>query len=72
MRAISDQCELCPDMFMRRLYTPLLNKVRHQLAAFVNADVDSCVIVGNVTTAMGTILGNLDYAEGDVLVACEF
>lgn len=45
MRAISDECEKCPDLFMRRTYIPLMEKVREQLAEMVNADVDDCVLV---------------------------
>lgn len=45
MRAISDECEKCPDLFMRRTYMPLMEQVREQLAEMVNADVDDCVLV---------------------------
>lgn len=57
MRTISDTCESCPDLFMRRTYLPLMHKVREALAALVNAHVDDCVLVGRLSPALEDGLG---------------
>ncbi|KAI5451918.1 hypothetical protein NCC49_001219 [Naganishia albida] len=69
MRAISDECERCPDLFMRRTYLPLMDKVRKRLAGMVGADVEDCVLVGNATVGVNTVVWNIDWKKGDVIVA---
>lgn len=71
MRELSAQCEANPDLFMRRSYQPLLRDVRHQLASLIGAQDDEVVIAANASTAMNTIVWNLDWKRGDLIVACE-
>ncbi|GHJ85264.1 hypothetical protein NliqN6_1666 [Naganishia liquefaciens] len=68
MHTISDECEKCPDLFMRKTYLPLMNDVRAQLARLVNAEVDDCVMVANASVAANTVMWNIDWQEGDVIV----
>ncbi len=71
MHSLSRQVESNPDLFMRKSYLPLLNALRGRLAKLVNADVEDCVLVGNATLAVGTVLWNLDWKAGDVILGCE-
>ena len=69
-RAISDEIEDFPDRFMRRSWLPRLNKVRQQTASLIGAQQSDIVIVPNVTVAISTILYNINWVEGDLIVIC--
>jgi kynureninase len=57
---------------MRRSWLPLLNSVRSQVAEIIGADVEECVIVPNATHGINTIVNNIDWADGDKIVICEW
>ncbi|KAL5526804.1 hypothetical protein ACEPAF_8529 [Sanghuangporus sanghuang] len=62
------EIEANPDRFMRSTYIPILRDVRARIAALVGADTDECVIVPNATHGINTVLRNLDWNEGDIIV----
>ncbi|KZP01387.1 PLP-dependent transferase [Calocera viscosa TUFC12733] len=62
------QCEQKPDIFLRNTARRLLDDVRVRVAEFVNADVDECVILTNATHGVNTVLFNIEWQKGDVIV----
>ncbi|KAK6349420.1 hypothetical protein TWF696_005704 [Orbilia brochopaga] len=60
--------EQYPDNFMRYHSVSLLDESRSQIAAFLNVPVAEVVFVTNATTGVNTVLRNLQYAEGDVIL----
>jgi selenocysteine lyase/cysteine desulfurase len=70
MRKISDQIEAKPDLYMRRTYFAGLNKVRAQVAELINAETDEVVIVPNATHGINTIVNNIKWEAGDIIVIC--
>lgn len=71
MRALSKQCEESPDHFMRRAWLPLLTKARKGVADIIHAREDEVVLVPNTTHGVNTILSNLQWEKGDVIVICK-
>lgn len=45
-----------------------ITRAREAIAAFVHASVDKCVFVKNASTGIKTVLRNLDFSPGDVIV----
>ncbi|WWD07144.1 hypothetical protein V865_005241 [Kwoniella europaea PYCC6329] len=68
MRKLSDQIESNPDRFMRRTWLPILNKVREQVSEMIGARTEEVVIVPNTTHGVNTVLMNLNWEEGDIIV----
>ena len=65
------QSERRPDSFIRYEYPKLLDKSREAVAKYLNAPTEACVFVPNATTGINTVLRNLDYAPGDVIIYFE-
>src|SRR5688572_20306841 len=66
------EIESSPDLFSRTAYKEGLKRVRAQLAEVIGAEhVDECLMVPNVTTALNTVLKNLDLEKGDVIFGCK-
>ncbi|KZT57914.1 PLP-dependent transferase [Calocera cornea HHB12733] len=63
------EAESAPDLFMRRTYLQLLANVRSRVSKFINAEADECVIVPNSTHGINTVLMNIDWKDGDIIVA---
>ncbi|PCH42559.1 PLP-dependent transferase [Wolfiporia cocos MD-104 SS10] len=57
-----------PDLFHRILYLPMLNKARERVADLIGADCDEVVLIPNATHGINTILRNLEWHEGDVIM----
>ncbi len=55
---------------MRRSWLPLLNQVRTSLAEMIGADLGEVVLVPNATHGINTILRNIDWEDGDIIVMC--
>jgi selenocysteine lyase/cysteine desulfurase len=53
---------------MRYTYPILLDASRSAIAALLNAPDSECVFVPNATTGVNTVLRNLVYAPGDVII----
>ncbi|KIY70553.1 PLP-dependent transferase [Cylindrobasidium torrendii FP15055 ss-10] len=66
-----DEIESAPDLWMRLKYQAPLVKVREQVAAMIGVkDVDEVVIVPNASHGLNTVLRNIIWAAGDVIVVC--
>jgi hypothetical protein len=70
MRALSDECESMPDNFMKRIYLPHLIQARQGVAGIIGAGVEEVVIVPGATHGMNTILREIVWEDGDIIVAC--
>ena len=68
MRDWQDAAESQPDKFIRYIFPECLSEIRHQIASFLNADVDGTVFVPNATTGLNTVLRNLVFQPGDKIV----
>ncbi|KAI0690171.1 PLP-dependent transferase [Cytidiella melzeri] len=58
-----------PDRFHRLTYMPLLDKARREVANLVGAEHDEIVLVPNATHGLNTVLRNIEWREGDILLA---
>ncbi|KAL5347925.1 hypothetical protein ACLOAV_007336 [Pseudogymnoascus australis] len=67
-RKLQDAMEARPDTFLRYTYPDLLLKSRAAVAPLLGVSMDEVVFVPNATTGVNTILRNLVYQEGDVIV----
>ncbi|KAI8719748.1 Aminotran-5 domain-containing protein [Fusarium sp. LHS14.1] len=65
LRHWQDAAESEPDKFIRYSFPQKLNEIRHQIASFLNADVEGTVLVPNATTGLNTVLRNLRFQPGD-------
>lgn len=63
-----DQVERHPDTYIRFEYPRYLDESRKAIAKYVKASVEACVFVNNATTGLHTVLMNLTYKPGDVIV----
>lgn len=68
LRSFQDASEARPDQFIRYDLPHHLSASRAALAHLVNAPVDTVVLVPNATTGINTVLRNLVYEPGDVIV----
>lgn len=62
------QTEARPDTFIRYTYPGLLQEARSAIAPLLGADTDEVVFIPNATTGVNTVLRNLDFREGDVML----
>ncbi|PTB81772.1 PLP-dependent transferase, partial [Trichoderma longibrachiatum ATCC 18648] len=68
LRSVQDAVQAEPDTFVRYTYPAKLEEVRALLAKHLHAaDKDEIVLVPNATTALNTVLRNLQYQPGDVI-----
>ena len=68
VRRFQDLVEARPDPFLRRECHGYLNSARKAIAKIVNADANNCVYVPNATSGFNTVLRNLVFQKGDVVV----
>jgi selenocysteine lyase/cysteine desulfurase len=68
LREYQDAAEARPDRFIRYDAKVLLDESRAAVANLLNVPTDTCVLISNATTGVGTVLRNLVYEEGDVIV----
>ncbi|KAG8161452.1 hypothetical protein KVR01_008439 [Diaporthe batatas] len=68
LRRFQDASEAAPDRYKRYEYPDLLDESRAAVASYLDVPVDELVIVPNVSTAVNTILRNLRFEQGDVIV----
>src|ERR1700761_1283600 len=68
MRAIQTRTETAPDRFIRYEYPHILDKSRSAMAKLLGVPTSTIVFVPNATTAVNTVLRNLVYEKGDVIV----
>lgn len=67
-RELQDLAEARPDTFLRYTYPDLLEKARSAVAPLLGVSMDEVVFVPNATTGVNTVLRNLVYQKGDVIV----
>ncbi|OTB14467.1 hypothetical protein K445DRAFT_318866 [Daldinia sp. EC12] len=67
-RRLQRETEEKPDTFIRFVYPGLLREAREAVAPLLGADADEVVFVPNALTAINTVLRNLTYRDGDVIV----
>lgn len=70
-RAIQDDAELAADPFIRHDFTKKLAHSRALVAEMLNAPVNEIVLVSNATTGTDTVLKNMVWEEGDVILQYE-
>ncbi|KAG6018714.1 hypothetical protein E4U41_003647, partial [Claviceps citrina] len=69
LRAYQDQAEARPDQFIRYDQPVLLDRARAAVAQLVHAPVDTVVFVGNATDGVNTVLRNVRWNNGDVVLS---
>ena len=67
-KKLNEEAEEAPDVFLRYTYRKLQRAMRARIAAFIHADVDECVMVSNATSGVNTVLRNMEWKPGDVIV----
>ena len=65
---LTDEVESNPDKFIRVNCINYLTRVRERVAKLIGAETDECVIVNNTSHGIATVLRNLIFNEGDILV----
>ncbi|PLN83634.1 putative aminotransferase [Aspergillus taichungensis] len=68
LREYQTAAESQTDPFIRRTQPALLDQARHQIAQYLNVPTSTCVFVKNATTGIATVLHNLPFGDGDVVV----
>ncbi|KAI4190659.1 MAG: hypothetical protein L6R41_000670 [Letrouitia leprolyta] len=68
LRSIQDLSELRPDTFFRYDLSRYIDSARAAIADYLGVDAGDCVFVPNATTGVNTVLRNLVFKEGDVIV----
>ena len=63
-----DMCEERPDQFVNLTFPKLLDESRQASAKYLNLPVNEVVFVQSVSIAVNTILRNLIYEPGDVIL----
>ncbi|KAF2970970.1 hypothetical protein GQX73_g2611 [Xylaria multiplex] len=67
-RSVQGETEARPDTFIRFTYPRLLFQARQAVAPLFGADAEEVVFVPNALTGINTVLRNLRYVEGDVIL----
>ena len=65
---LTDEVEANPDKFMRLNYGTHLARCRERVAGLIGAGVDECVLVPNAIHGINTVLRNLGWKKGDVII----
>ncbi|KNG87093.1 hypothetical protein ANOM_005282 [Aspergillus nomiae NRRL 13137] len=68
MRQFQTQFESHPDIFVRFSQPAIHTEAQENVAKVCGVSSNDCVFVRNTTTGAATVLHNLNYAEGDVIV----
>ncbi|EAU33887.1 conserved hypothetical protein [Aspergillus terreus NIH2624] len=68
LRQYQDEIEARPDPFIRYRTPELLDASRAAVAKMLNVSRKECVFVKNATTGVNTILRNIPFQPGDVIV----
>ncbi|EME47697.1 hypothetical protein DOTSEDRAFT_166965 [Dothistroma septosporum NZE10] len=68
LRHFQDQHEERPDWFIRYEYPRLNDEARTAIAKYLRASVEAVVFVPNASTGVNTVLRNLVYQPGDIII----
>ncbi|KAK0881900.1 hypothetical protein LTR87_004288 [Friedmanniomyces endolithicus] len=63
-----EEAEARPDPWIRYEYPRLLDESRAAVAKYINAPPSTIVLIPNATTGLNTVLHNLVYQPGDVII----
>ncbi|CAJ2505305.1 Uu.00g126990.m01.CDS01 [Anthostomella pinea] len=67
-QSLQRETEARPDTFIRFRYPELLREARQAVAPLLGADTDEVVFVPNALTGINSVLRNLTYEKGDVIL----
>ncbi|KAI2622002.1 PLP-dependent transferase [Hypomontagnella submonticulosa] len=67
-RMLQRETEAKPDTFIRFIYPRLLREAREAVAPLLGAETDEVVFVPNALTAINTVLRNVTYQDGDIIL----
>ncbi|KAJ5084041.1 hypothetical protein NUU61_008620 [Penicillium alfredii] len=70
-RHFLDVADAQPDPYVRQKHAVYLEQSREAVAKVLNASKDECVFVKNATTGVSTVLHNLAFQPGEVLIYFE-
>ncbi|KZS93866.1 PLP-dependent transferase [Sistotremastrum niveocremeum HHB9708] len=65
---LSQDIEVAPDLYHRRIIRPLMREARAKVAPVVGAVADEVVFIPNATHGINTVLRNFEWKEGDILI----
>ncbi|RJE19214.1 Aminotransferase family protein LolT, partial [Aspergillus sclerotialis] len=68
LRTLQSNAESRPDPFLRYEQPALIDAARSAIARYLNVPVNECVFVKNATTGVNTVLRNLVFSPGDVII----
>jgi selenocysteine lyase/cysteine desulfurase len=71
LRGFQDEAEARPDPFIRYTTPRALDASREAIAKMLNVPRQECVFVKNATTGVNTILHNIPFQSGDVIIYFE-
>jgi selenocysteine lyase/cysteine desulfurase len=67
-RSLQNATEARPDTFIRFTYPKLLFQARQTIAPLLGADAEEVVFVPNALTGINTVVRNLEYIKGDIIL----
>ena len=67
-RRLQEESGAKPDTFIRRTYLELLQKARAAAATLLGVETDEAVFLPNATTGVNTVLRNINFLAGDVIL----
>ena len=67
-KIITDEVERNPDKFIRLTYEAQWIRCRERIASLIGGHVDECVLVPNTTIGVNTVLWNIEWKKGDVII----
>ena len=67
-KVITAEIEANSDKFIRLAYEPRSTHCRERIANLIGAATDECVLVPNATHGVETVLRNIGWKEGDIII----
>ncbi|KAF7431200.1 hypothetical protein PC9H_006921 [Pleurotus ostreatus] len=65
---VAREIERNPDLFHRFTHYNIQAQVRELIAPLIGAQADECVIVPNATLGVNTVLRNIEWERGDIII----
>ncbi|KDQ26340.1 hypothetical protein PLEOSDRAFT_1065763 [Pleurotus ostreatus PC15] len=65
---LARQIERNPDLFLRFTHYDIQAQVRELIAPLIGAQADECVIVPNASHGVNTVLRNIEWEKGDIII----
>ncbi len=67
---LAREIERNPDLFLRFTHYDIQAEVRELIAPLIGAQADECVIVPNASHGVNTVLRNIEWEKGDIIIDC--